>query len=157
MASVNKSIDVRVPARMAYDQWTQFELFPQFMEGVKEVTQVDNTHLHWVAEVGGKEQEWDARITQQIPDTRIAWTSSAGDLNAGAVDFHKVRDDLTRITLTLDYDPQGFLESVGDALGFMDRRVKGDLERFKTFIEQRGAETGGWRGQIDDRSDRATP
>jgi len=150
MSSVTKSIDVNVPVRTAYDQWTQFELFPQFMEGVKEVRQLDNQRLHWVADVGGKQQEWDARITEQKPDNRIAWTSTAGDMNAGAVDFHRISDTATRITLTLDYDPQGFLESVGDALGFMDRRVKNDLERFKKFIEERGGETGGWRGTISD-------
>jgi uncharacterized membrane protein len=150
MASVTKSIDVQVPVTTAYNQWTQFELFPQFMEGVKEVRQLDDQNLHWRAEVGGKEQEWDARITEQIPDNRIAWTSTSGDMNAGAVDFHRISDDMTRITLAVDYDPQGFLESVGDALGFMDRRVKGDLERFKQFIEQRGAETAGWRGTIED-------
>jgi uncharacterized membrane protein len=150
MSSVTKSIDVNVPVSTAYNQWTQFELFPQFMEGVKEVRQLDDQNLHWRAEVGGKEQEWDARITEQLPDNRIAWTSTSGDMNAGAVDFHRISDDMTRITLTIDYDPQGFLESVGDVLGFMDRRVQGDLERFKQFIEQRGAETGGWRGTIED-------
>jgi uncharacterized membrane protein len=150
MASVTKSIDVNVPVSTAYNQWTQFELFPQFMEGVKEVRQLDDQNLHWRAEVGGKEQEWDARITEQLPDNRIAWTSTSGDMNAGAVDFHRISDDLARITLTIDYDPQGFLESVGDALGFMDRRVDGDLKRFKQFIESRGSETGGWRGTIED-------
>jgi uncharacterized membrane protein len=150
MASVTKSIDVRVPVSTAYNQWTQFETFPQFMEGVKDVDQIDDKRLHWRAEVGGKEQEWDARITEQLPDNRIAWTSTSGDMNAGAVDFHRISDDMTRITLTIDYDPQGFLESVGDALGFMDRRVDGDLKRFKQFIESRGSETGGWRGTIED-------
>ncbi len=150
MASVTKSIDVNVPVSTAYNQWTQFESFPQFMEGVKEVRQLDNQRLHWRAEVGGKEQEWDARITEQVPDNRIAWTSTSGDMNAGAVDFHRVSDDQTRITLTIDYDPKGFLESIGDALGFMDRRVDGDLKRFKQFIESRGSETGAWRGTISD-------
>jgi len=150
MSSVTKSIDVNVPVSTAYNQWTQFELFPQFMEGVKEVRQLDDQNLHWRAEVGGKEQEWDARITEQLPDNRIAWTSTSGDMNAGAVDFHRISDDMARITLTIDYDPQGFLESVGDALGFMDRRVDSDLKRFKQFIESRGSETGGWRGTIED-------
>jgi uncharacterized membrane protein len=151
MSSVTKSIDVNVPVSTAYNQWTQFELFPQFMEGVKEVRQLDDQNLHWRAEVGGKEQEWDARITEQIPDQRIAWTSASGDMNAGAVDFHRISDDMTRITLTIDYDPEGFLESVGDALGFMNRQVESDLKRFKEFIESRGSETGGWRGTIEDR------
>ncbi len=150
MSSVTKSIDVQVPISTAYNQWTQFETFPQFMEGVKEVHQLDDKRLHWRAVVGGREQEWDARITEQIPDQRIAWTSTSGDMNAGAVDFHRISDDMTRITLTIDYDPQGFLESLGDALGFMDRRVDGDLKRFKQFIESRGSETGGWRGTIED-------
>jgi uncharacterized membrane protein len=150
MSSVTKSIDVNVPVSTAYNQWTQFETFPQFMEGVKEVRQLDDQRLHWRAEVGGKEQEWDARITEQVPDNRIAWTSVAGDMNAGAVDFHRISDDMTRITLTIDYEPSGFLESIGDALGFMDRRVDGDLKRFKQFIESRGSETGGWRGTIAD-------
>jgi uncharacterized membrane protein len=150
MASVTKSIDVNVPVSTAYNQWTQFETFPQFMEGVKDVDQIDDKRLHWRAEVGGKEQEWDARITEQLPDNRIAWTSTSGDMNAGAVDFHRISDVMSRITLTVDYDPQGFLESLGDALGFMDRRVDGDLKRFKQFIESRGSETGGWRGAIED-------
>jgi uncharacterized membrane protein len=150
VSSVTKSIDVNVPVSTAYNQWTQFELFPQFMEGVKEVRQLDNQNLHWRAEVGGKEQEWDARITEQIPDNRIAWTSTSGDVNGGAVDFHRISDDLTRIALTIDYEPSGFLESIGDALGFMDRRVDGDLKRFKQFVESRGSETGGWRGAISD-------
>ena len=106
MSSVTKSIDVNVPVSTAYNQWTQFELFPQFMDGVKEVHQIDDKRLHWRAEVGGKEQEWDARITQQIPDQRIAWTSVAGDMNGGAVDFHRISDDQTRMTLTIDYDPR---------------------------------------------------
>jgi uncharacterized membrane protein len=150
MASVTKSVDVQVPVSTAYNQWTQFETFPQFMEGVKDVDQIDDKRLHWRAEVGGKEQEWDARITEQLPDNRIAWTSTSGDMNAGAVDFHRISDVMSRITLTVDYDPQGFLESLGDALGFMDRRVDGDLKRFKQFIESRGSETGGWRGAIED-------
>jgi uncharacterized membrane protein len=150
MASVTKSIDVNVPVSTAYNQWTQFETFPQFMEGVKDVDQIDDKRLHWRAEVGGKEQEWDARITEQLPDNRIAWTSTSGDMNAGAVDFHRISDVMSRITLTVDYDPQGFLESLGDALGFMDRRVQSDLKRFKQFIESRGSETGGWRGAIED-------
>jgi hypothetical protein len=149
VSSVTKSIDVSVPVSTAYNQWTQFELFPQFIDGVKEVHQIDDKRLHWRAEVGGKEQEWVARILQRIPDQRIAWTSVAGDMNGGAVDFHHICDNQTRITLTLDDDPQGFLESVGAALRFMDRRVDGDLKHFKQFIESRGAEPGGWRGAIE--------
>jgi uncharacterized membrane protein len=148
MSSVNKAIDIDVPVQVAYNQWTQFEQFPQFMEGVKQVRQLDDQRLHWIAEVGGKTQEWDAKITEQIPNQRIPWTSISGAPNGGAVDFHRLSDHQTRLTLTLEYDPQGFIENVGDALGFMTRRIEGDLKRFKEFIETRGSETGAWRGEI---------
>ena len=150
MANVTKSVDVNVPVRVAYNQWTQMESFPQFMEGVKEVHQLDDKHMHWVAEVGGKRQEWDAEITEQLPDDRIAWTSMGGDYNAGVVTFHYLDDHTTRVTLQLEYEPQGALETVGSALGFLDRRVQGDLDRFKQFIESQGRETGSWRGEIQD-------
>jgi len=148
MASITKSIEVEVPVRTAYNQWTQFEQFPQFMEGVKEVRQLDDTHLLWHAEVGGRDQEWEAEISEQTPDQRIAWHSVAGSENAGVVTFHYIAPEVTRVTLQMDYDPEGFLETIGDVLGFMSRRVQGDLERFKEFIEARGTETGGWRGQV---------
>ena len=148
MATIEKAIDVDVPVRIAYNQWTQFEEFPRFMEGVEEVRQNDDTTLHWVAEVGGKKKEWDANITEQIPDQRIAWRTVAGDANGGVVTFHKVDDNRTRITLQMEYEPEGFVESIGDKLGFMSRRVQGDLERFKRFIETRGQETGAWRGTV---------
>jgi uncharacterized membrane protein len=151
MATVTKTVDVNVPVRVAYNQWTQMESFPQFMEGVKEVHQLDDKHMHWVAEVGGKRQEWDAEITEQLPDDRIAWTSTGGDYNAGVVTFHYLDENSTRVTLQLDYEPQGALETVGSALGFMDRRVQGDLDRFKKFIESQGHETGAWRGEIQRR------
>jgi uncharacterized membrane protein len=137
-SSVTNSIDVNVPISTAYSQWTQFELFPQFMDGVKKVHQTDDKRLHWRAAVG-RETQVERPHHPQIPDQGIAWTSVAGDITGGAGDFHRLRDDQTRITLTLDYDPRGFLESVGDALGFMDRRVDSDLKRFKQFIESRGA------------------
>lgn len=156
MATVQKSVDVNVPVRTAYDQWTQFEEFPQFMEGVEEVRQLDNTHLHWRAKVGGKEQEWDAEITEQIPDHRIAWHSITGDPNAGVVTFHRLDDNTTRVTLQMEYEPQTMTESMGDKLGFMDREVQGDLERFQTFIEQRGAPTGAWRGTVEEHPDVGT-
>ena len=149
MASVVESIDVKVPVNTAYNQWTQFEDFPRFMEGVKSVTQVDDTHLHWVAEVAGKEEEWDAEITEQRPDERIAWTATSGAENAGVVTFHRIDDETTRVTLQLDVEPEGVVENVGTALGFLERRVKGDLDRFKEFIESRGAETGAWRGEVE--------
>ena len=149
MSKIEASIDVNVPVRVAYDQWTQFEEFPRFMEAVDSVKQVDDTHLRWVAELAGVRKEWDAEITQQEPDQRIAWTSTSGAENAGAVDFHRLDDHHTRITLTMDVDPDGVLENVGDAAGVPDRQVKGDLERFKEFIEQRAAPTGAWRGTVE--------
>jgi len=148
MATVEKSVDVQVPVRTAYNQWTQFEEFPRFMEGVKEVRQLDDTRLHWVAEVAGKTQEWEARITEQSPDQRVAWTAESGTMNAGVVTFHKLDPDTTRVMLQIEYDPAGVVETVGDKLGFVSRRVEGDLGRFKNFIEERGRETGGWRGEV---------
>jgi uncharacterized membrane protein len=149
MATVEKSIDVHVPISAAYNQWTQFEEFPRFMEGVKSVKQLDDTRLHWVASIGGKDEEWDAEITEQHPDERVAWTNVAGARNAGVVTFHTIDDTITRVTLQMDYEPEGFVENVGSALGFVSRRVEGDLERFKEFIEARGRETGGWRGDVE--------
>ena len=149
MTTIEQSIDVAVPVRTAYDQWTQFEEFPQFMEGVEVVDQVDDTHLHWVAEIGGVRREWDAEITEQHPDERVAWRSTTGAGNAGVVTFHHLDDTSTRVMLQLDFDPEGFVEQVGDKLGIVESRAKGDLERFKEFIEQRGAETGAWRGDVD--------
>jgi uncharacterized membrane protein len=148
MSSITQSIDVNVPVRTAYDQWTQFETFPKFMEGVEEIRQLDDKRLHWIAEIGGQRQEWDAEITQQEPDMRIAWTSTTGARNGGVVTFHRIEDALTRVTLQMDWEPEGVVQSVGDKLGFDDRRVKGDLERFKAFIEERGAATGAWRGTV---------
>ena len=148
MANVTESIDVNIPVRTAYDQWTQFEEFPRFMEGVRSVTQTDDTHLHWVAEIAGKEKEWDAVISEQHPDERVAWTSQNGARNAGVVTFHRLDEGKTRVTLQMDVDPEGLVENVGTGLGFLDRRVKGDLERFKEFIEGRGTETGAWRGEV---------
>ena len=149
MASVVESIDVEVPVSTAYNQWTQFEEFPRFMEGVKSVAQIDDTHLHWVAEVAGKEKEWDAEISEQHPDERVAWHATSGAENAGVVTFHRLDDHTTRVTLQLDVEPDGPVESVGTALGFLQRRVKGDLERFKEFLESRGRETGAWRGEVE--------
>ena len=149
MARIDQTIDVNVPVRVAYDQWTQFESFPRFMEGVESVRQLDDTHLHWVATVAGKRQEWDAEISEQVPDQRIAWHSTNGDGNAGAVDFHRLADDRTAITLTMDVRPSGIAEKVGTAIGIPAALVKGDLDRFKTFIEQRQAPTGAWRGEVE--------
>ena len=154
MSTIEESIDVNVPVRTAYNQWTQFEEFPKFMEGVESVTQTDETHLHWVAEIAGAQREWDAVITEQHPDERVAWTSTSGTSNAGVVTFHKLTDNSTRVMLQLDVEPEGFVESAGDALGFIRRRAAGDLERFRDMIEERGTETGGWRGDVsnDDSS-----
>ncbi|HET9878504.1 MAG TPA: SRPBCC family protein [Candidatus Limnocylindria bacterium] len=154
MASVVEHIDVKVPVSTAYNQWTQFEDFPHFMEGVKAVAQTDDTHLHWIAEVAGKEKEWDAEITEQKPDERVAWNATSGAENAGVVTFHRIDDETTRVTLQLDAEPEGVVEGVGTALGFLERRVKGDLERFKEFIEGRGTETGAWRGTVESGSQR---
>ena len=148
MAQIEKSIEVKVPVRTAYNQWTQFEQFPKFMEGVEEVRQLDDKRLHWRASIAGKTEEWQAEIVEQTPDKVVAWRSTTGAENGGHVSFTAKGADATQITLRLDYDPEGMVESVGDKLGFVSRRVEGDLERFKEFIEGRGAETGAWRGEI---------
>ena len=148
MATVSESIDVNVPVSTAYNQWTQFEEFPQFMEGVESVTQLDDTHLRWVAEVGGEREEWEAEITHQDPDSRVAWRSTGGKDNAGTVTFQSLGPDRTRVDVEITYEAEGLKEKVGGALGLDDRRVKGDLERFKELIESRGTETGAWRGEV---------
>jgi uncharacterized membrane protein len=149
MSNIEQSIDVNVPVHTAYNQWTQFEEFPHFMEGVEEIRQLDDKRLHWRANVGGKEKEWDAVITEQIPDQRIAWKNTTGATNAGVVTFHHISDKITRVMLQLEYDPEGIIENVGDAIGVVSSRVKGDLARFKEYIEKRGSETGAWRVKIE--------
>jgi uncharacterized membrane protein len=153
MSKIMEAVDVRVPVRTAYDQWTQFETFPKFMEGIKSVRQLDDTTLEWVADVAGREKTWTARITEQEPDQRIAWTSTDGAHNAGVVTFHRLDDARSRVTLQLDVDPDGPIENAGDALGLVSRRVKGDMDRFREFIEARGSETGAWRGEVDHTAD----
>ena len=148
MERIEKSIDVRCPVRTVYNQWTQFEEFPNFMAGVKEVRQLDDTHVHWHAEVWGKDKEWDAEITEQEPDKRISWRSISGAKNAGTVRFQPLSAVRTRMHLAMAYEPEGPTEKVGDALGVLSVRVQNTLEDFKKFIEQRGRETGGWRGEI---------
>jgi len=148
METIEKYIDVNEPIQTVYNQWTQFEDFPRFMEGIEKVTQFDDTHLHWVANIGGKNVEWDATISEQIPDKRIVWYSDRGTVHSGMVSFHPVGPEITRVTLRIDYEPEGFVEETGDKLGFVSRRVEGDLKRFKEFIESRGAETGAWRGAV---------
>lgn len=149
MGSIERSVEVAAPVRTAYNQWTQFEEFPLFMEGVQAVRQLDDTHLHWVAEIGGQEREWDSTITEQTPDSRIAWTS-AGDVgNAGVVTFHRLDDAHCKVMLQLDYETSGFAEKAAEMLGIIKHRVQGDLDRFKDFIEERGAPTGAWRGEVE--------
>jgi uncharacterized membrane protein len=148
METIEKYIDVNEPIQTVYNQWTQFEDFPRFMEGIEKVTQFDDTHLHWVANIGGKNLEWDATISEQIPDKRIVWYSDRGAVHSGMVSFNPVGPEITRVTLRIDYEPEGFVEGTGDKLGFVSRRVEGDLKRFKEFIESRGAETGAWRGAV---------
>ena len=148
MARTEKTIDVNVPIRTAYDQWTQFESFPQFMEGVEAVRQIDDKRLEWRAKIAGKTEKWTAEITEQTPDHVIAWRSTSGAENTGRVSFMPVDPMTTKVTVEIGYDPQGLVEKAGDAMGMMDRRVEGDLQRFKQFIEERGAETGAWRGEI---------
>lgn len=148
MSMIERSIEVRAPASTSYDVWTQFELFPHFMEGVEEVRQKDDRHLHWRARVGGKTEEWDAEITEQIPDKRIAWRSLEGATHAGCVTFHRIDDERSRVMLQLDVEPEGWVERVGDALGVVTRRVQADLERFKSFVETEGDRVKGWRGRV---------
>jgi uncharacterized membrane protein len=149
MSTVEKSIDVDVPVTTAYNQWTQFESFPQFMDGVDRIDQTSDTRTHWVTSIGGVKREFDAEITEQHPDERVAWTSVDGPKQAGVVTFHRLDDRHTRVMLQMDFEPEGVVENVGDKLGFVGRRAEGDLERFRKFIEERGTETGAWRGEVD--------
>src|SRR4051812_14809455 len=144
MEHIEKSIDVNAPLSTVYNQWTQFEDFPEFMEGVMEVRQLDDKRLHWRARIGGKEKTWGAEIFEQVPDERIAWRSVSGVMNTGQVWFQSLGANQTRVCLKLNYDPDGVIENIGDALGVVSARVAGDLQRFKKFIETRGAETGSW-------------
>jgi uncharacterized membrane protein len=146
--SIEKSVEVDVPVSTAYNQWTQFEEFPSFMNGVEAVKQLDETHLHWVASIGGHREEWDAEITEQIPDERVAWKATSGKGNAGVVTFHKLDDNRTKVMLQLDWESEGRVEALGAMLGRDDRAVKGDLERFKELIEKQGSESGAWRGEV---------
>ena len=150
MSTVTESVDVKVPVTTAYNQWTQFEEFPRFMGGVEEIKQLDATTTHWKTNIDGVKREFDAKITEQLPDERVAWTSIEGSKQAGVVTFHRLDDTTTRVTCQMDFEPQGVAETAGDKLGFLDRQVKGDMKRFKEYIESRGGvETGAWRGQVD--------
>lgn len=157
MDHVEKCIEVEAPLSMVYNQWTQFEEFPRFMEGVEEVKQLDDKRLRWRAEIGGKVVEWDAEIFEQIPDQRVAWRSRTGSLNSGMVNFESMGPNRTKVWLKLNYKPEGAMEKIGSALGVISQRVEGDLERFKEFIESRGSETGAWRGQIEGRHVESAP
>lgn len=143
-----QSIDVDVPVETAYNQWTQFEEFPHFMDGIESVTQIGNDQLHWKASIAGVTKEWSSRITEQTPDKRIAWTNVDGAANAGVVTFHRLSDTSSRVALQIDYEPEGVVEKAGDMLGVVTRRTQANLERFKTFIEARGTASGGFRGTI---------
>jgi uncharacterized membrane protein len=150
LSTITESVDVTVSVSTAYNQWTQFESFPRFMDGVEEIRQLDDTHTHWKIRVSGVTREFDATITEQNPDERIAWRSDDGPTHAGVVTFHRLNDESTRVTAQMDIDPDGFAENAADKLGVLDRKVKGDMQRFKDFIETRdGHETGSWRGDVE--------
>jgi uncharacterized membrane protein len=157
MARVEKSIEIDRPLSTVYNQWTQFEEFPRFMEGVEEVHQLDDKTLHWRARIAGRTEEWEAEIVDQVPDQSIGWRHTRGAINRGVVTFTPLDANRCRVTLALEYDPQGFVEKMGDILGVVSRRVEGDLERFKRFIEERGTETGAWRGEIHPSGDVRQP
>ncbi len=148
METIEKSIEVDAPIDQVYNQWTQFEEFPRFMGGVEQVRQMDDKHLHWVAKVGGRRKEWDAEIVEQVPDDRIAWRSISGAPNSGVVHFRPTDSQHTVVTLRMNYEPEGAMENIGSALGLFSGRVESDLKHFRDFIQQRGTETGSWRGQI---------
>jgi uncharacterized membrane protein len=149
MTTVEKSIDVDVPISVAYGQWTQFESFPKFLDGVERVDQLDATHLHWKVKVGGVEREFDAEVTEQHPDERVAWRSTGEVQHAGVVTFHRLGDASTRVTVQLEWEPEGFVERVGSALQVDDIQIGRDLSQFKRFIEDRGTAEGEWRGDVD--------
>ncbi|MCL6736017.1 SRPBCC family protein [Streptomyces neyagawaensis] len=149
MSTVKEAVEVEVPVHTAYNQWTQFEEFPQFMEGVEEVRQVDDRHNHWTTKIGGVKREFDTEIVDQLPDERITWRTITGDTRQkGTVHFERVDDTHTRVELVMDIEPSGTVEKAGDMLGMIDRRVKGDMRRFKEYMEKRGGESGAWRGRI---------
>jgi len=154
---VEKTMLVDVPVRVAYNQWTQFEEFPQFMGAIQEVTQLADNRLHWVAEIAGVKREWDAAILEQVPDQKVAWAATEGATNAGAVYFAPAGENQTTVTLSLEYEPEGLVEKVGDRFDIVEKRAEADLESFKTFIESRGYESGGWRGTVNEGGAGATP
>jgi len=148
MASLHQSIEIDVPVQTAYNQWTQFEDFPSFMENIEEVQQLDDQHLHWRASIGGAEREWETEITEQIPDQRIAWRTVSGAENRGVVKFEPLGADRTLLTVDVEYQPGTVTEKIGDMLGMVSANIEEDLENFKEFIENQGGETGAWRSEI---------
>ena len=148
MERIHKTFEIGVPVRTAYNQWTQFEDFPRFMDGVREVRQIDDTHLHWRASLGGTEKEWDAEIVEQVPDQVIAWRSTSGVPNAGTVRFEPLSPERTRVSLEMEYEPRSAVEKTGDALGIVSRKLDRTIEDFSDFLESRGRETGAWRGEV---------
>jgi uncharacterized membrane protein len=152
MSKVEASIDVNVPVTTAYNQWTQFEDFPKFMKGVKEIRQADDKTLEWHASIAGNDERWTAEIEEQEPDTVVAWRSTSGVKNSGRVVFEPIDEKTTRVNVTMEWNPEGPVQKAGDVLGFDQRQVEGDLERFKEFIESRGTETGAWRGEIKENT-----
>jgi len=148
VSTIEKAIEVEVPLRTAYNQWTQFEEFPRFMEGVEEVRQLTPTLTHWRTKIAGVTREFDAEIIDQIPDRRIAWHSLEGPDQTGLVTFQRLDEGRTRVELTMEFNPQSVAEKIGDATNLVERRVEGDLRRFKEFIESRGTESGAWRGTV---------
>lgn len=148
MPTIEQSIDVDVPLSTAYDQWTQFETFPQFMGGVEQITQLTETLTHWKTSIGGVEREFDAEIVEQHPDERVAWRSTDGKTHAGVVTFHRLSDTTTRVMVQIDWETESLVEKIGAAVGVDDAQVKKDLAKFKEFIESRGVETGAWRGDV---------
>lgn len=153
MSTVTATIDINAPISTVYNQWTQFESFPQFMSGVDEVRQVSDTLTHWEVSIAGVDREFDAEIVEQHPDERIAWNSVGGENHAGVVTFHRIDDDRTRVALQLDWEPQGVVEKVGALLQVDDIQIDRDLNRFKELMEENGFETGAWRGDVDRASD----
>ena len=148
MSTIEQSVEVDVPVRTAYNQWTQFEEFPRFMDGVEQVQQLTDTRLHWKAKIAGAEREWDAEITEQVPDQRIAWKTMSGAQNDGVVTFHRLDDMRTKVMLQLEFDPEGFVEKAGDTLGVVRARTHGDLHASRTSSKPAAPSTGAWRGEV---------
>ena len=149
MPNAIETIDVNVPVTVAYNQWTQFEEFPKFLTFVESITQVTDTLTDWKVKIGGVEREFEAQITEQHPDERVAWNSTGGQVNhGGVVTFHKLAENETRVTVQLDWEATGLMEKAGAALGVDNHAIKKDLANFKEFIEAKGADDGGWRGDV---------